>query len=76
MDSCWEMGDPIQNVLLVPWMSMEWMVPRDSMIPVNIGVQFRKICVTISIFGNLLYLCSPKNLINHADYRFQRLRKY
>jgi small subunit ribosomal protein S21 len=36
------MDDPIQNVLLVPWVSMEWMVPSDSMIPVNIGCNFAK----------------------------------
>src|ERR1700722_1742334 len=40
MDSCGEMGDSIQYVLLVPWVSMDLMVPSDSMIPVNMGSNF------------------------------------
>src|SRR5579859_2047095 len=36
-----EMGDSIQKVLLVPWVSTEWILPSASMIPVNIGAKFR-----------------------------------
>jgi small subunit ribosomal protein S21 len=36
------MGDATQNVLLVPLLSMALTLPRDSMMPVNMGANFGK----------------------------------
>jgi small subunit ribosomal protein S21 len=45
------MGDAIQNVLLVPLLSMALTLPRDSMIPVNMGANFGKFVIWGRFFG-------------------------
>jgi small subunit ribosomal protein S21 len=45
------MGDAIQNVLLVPLLSMALTLPRDSMMPVNMGANFGKFVNWGRIFG-------------------------
>jgi small subunit ribosomal protein S21 len=45
------MGDAIQNVLLVPLLSMALTLPRDSIIPVNMGANFGKFVNWGRFFG-------------------------
>ena len=45
------MGDAIQNVLLVPLLSTALTLPRDSMMPVNMGANFGKFVNWGRFFG-------------------------
>lgn len=69
------MGDAIQNVLLVPLLSIALTLPRDSIMPVNMGANFGKFVNWGSFFGEDfgfrefgLYLPSQRRYIFYVNY--------